>query len=435
MGQCSQGKACEKTCSEVSDKSRQKESSIAEIETASLCSCYLRSQYKQHYCQLRSQYKQHYCQLRSQYKQHYCQLDPSTNITTASLDPSTNSTTASSDPSTNTGSSITTGLDYRNKDLDMSQRLELWLAAKGKTPSTVRTAIKHTKECDHPKQEKVKSRRSMPATCTQPIETDEPVVYSKEAEDVDLIDAKHHGKSRVTTLMEDMLTDCLTLLDTDCPVDNMKQWLSDACGRNPRILQCAKYWICKARMAALEGRSQDDIIECYELAVQHGAQPIEEIRSALEEFVGAPSPFWHDGNKPDVALPSSSDTEMDLVSKELSGMGYRELHNNKMETEMSASSSNIRYCVSKTPLFNRIHKVFGENAAITPISIVTPVRRSVRLEQLSATKPPGSFQSHDVCVSSLGELPVEEMDGFIYKPNKTLQAEFDAVMEVDEKLG
>ncbi|XP_077984822.1 cytoskeleton-associated protein 2-like [Glandiceps talaboti] len=358
-----------------------------------------------------------------------------------------------------------TSLDYNDKQLDMGKRLELWLAAKGKTPSKYSNVIKIDEKLKK-KKKKLRSRRSMPAIRQPPVYTAEDEgpqkQYSLEAEDIGRHGAMKCGwKKKVMGNLDAMLNDCLTLIDTDCPVEPVKEWLSSVCGKNLMMLKCAKYWICKAKIIIRDSGNQHEVIDCFEMAIQHDAEPIEEIKAALVDFVNGsessiPAP-QHSLLTPTVGqqgsplLPPTTTSlidescsslqathtprpfpePVDLPNSHLLRGSVRQSFDNDSNMEnLLLPSSGIKYCVSKTPLFSRNQKGFVGKSALTPMAVVTPVRRSVRLEQSSATKV-GATRSHDTCVNSLWELTPIEMKGFIYKPNKALEAEFDTVVEVD----
>ncbi len=60
--------------------------------------------------------------------------------------------------------------------------------------------------------------------------------------------------------------------------------------------------------------------------------------------------------------------------------------------------------------------------------MITPVRRSVRLENRRSFLP-DNLKDHDVCVSSLEDLPADAPTEFILRYNRALEGEFDGEMD------
>ena len=70
--------------------------------------------------------------------------------------------------------------------------------------------------------------------------------------------------------------------------------------------------------------------------------------------------------------------------------------------------------ISKSPRFKA---TFGK-------SVLTPVRRSVRLERVS-TQHPSVLQEHDLTVRKLEELPENVQNNLLFKPNFAVNAELN----------
>ncbi|XP_002736600.2 uncharacterized protein LOC100374176 [Saccoglossus kowalevskii] len=342
------------------------------------------------------------------------------------------------------------GEDYRNKNLEMSKRLELWLAAKGKTPSKYRNLIGFDSKLTAVQRRQAYTRQG----CTMATDS----LDDSRMTAVYLADGGNDARKEALCVLEDTLDDCFTLLESECPVSKVKEWLSSICGRIPLALQSAKYWICRAKIAEMDSDDIHDVIECYEMAVKHGAEPIKDITTALTEFVLKTNTNKNKENQlsdteenedlfaktqplsPQLteAGPLLQSMEADPLSPELIGplsprlaghaldsaadigsgpspkmlkltppASASELITNVGKTkDMSVPerpSSTVKYCISKTPLFNRLHRAYGERVPITPVAVITPVRRSVRLDRPNSSLP-AALQGHDVCVNSLSQL-------------------------------
>ena len=68
-------------------------------------------------------------------------------------------------------------------------------------------------------------------------------------------------------------------------------------------------------------------------------------------------------------------------------------------------------------MFCRFKATFGK-------AVLTPVRRSVRLEHASAQHP-SVVQEHGLTVRTLGELPEEIRQDVLYKPNFAVRTELN----------
>lgn len=75
-------------------------------------------------------------------------------------------------------------------------------------------------------------------------------------------------------------------------------------------------------------------------------------------------------------------------------------------------------------LIKRIEIVFCRFKATFGKPVLTPVRRSVRLERASAQHP-SVVQEHGLTLRTLGELPVHIQQEVLFKPNFAVRAELN----------
>ncbi|XP_032869954.1 cytoskeleton-associated protein 2-like isoform X6 [Amblyraja radiata] len=276
-------------------------------------------------------------------------------------------------------SSITKTL--KGKD-ERRKQLEEWLASKGKTykrppmPTPLKKVLKSVKknlECSF--------------------------LEALEEEQKSLADRVHH-----------MLNDCMKLLERG----SSPEQVSEALRNVPDGEKFAKYWICQAHLLELTG-TMEAIIALFEQAVHSGAEPVEELRSALvETIMRNVNSHTSCTEKEDVktegfeesAVATPRTTVVESLFSKIDGRG----------------SSMIKYRVTATPQVLRTNQLQSkiQSYGKQDLKFLTPVRRSVRIEHVSAWHPE-MLREHDCCVASLNELLDEdEAETFVYRENKAL---------------
>ncbi|XP_076989809.1 cytoskeleton-associated protein 2-like isoform X2 [Tamandua tetradactyla] len=202
------------------------------------------------------------------------------------------------------------------------------------------------------------------------------------------------------------LTECLQLIEGGVLSKEVLTILSGI----PEAEKFAKFWICKAKLMAHKGTF--DVIGLYEEAIRNGATPIQELREVVLNIL-------QDPNRTTEAAETNTSTE-ELVEK--------------MESGKSCLSPKEREQVTATPLITKAeqNRHPGIKLQVAPIprvaglpevpdmKLITPVRRSARIER-AAARYPEVLQEHDVVVASLDELlEVEETECFIFRKNDAL---------------
>ncbi|XP_060043240.1 cytoskeleton-associated protein 2-like isoform X1 [Erinaceus europaeus] len=204
--------------------------------------------------------------------------------------------------------------------------------------------------------------------------------------------------------IDSTLTECLQLIEGGVHCNEISSILSSI----PEAEKFAKFWICKAKLLARKGTF--DVIGLYEEAIKNGATPIQELR----EFVFN---ILQDLNRTTEGITSES-----LVAE--TNIASIEELTNQMDPE------NVREEVLATPQIKHNHS--GIKLQIAPIprksgmpevqdmKLITPVRRSVRIERV-VSRYPEILQEHGLVVASLNELlDVEETDCYIFRKNEAL---------------
>ncbi|XP_032033539.1 cytoskeleton-associated protein 2-like isoform X2 [Hylobates moloch] len=218
----------------------------------------------------------------------------------------------------------------------------------------------------------------------------------------------------LSSKINNTLTECLNLIEGGVPSDEILNILSSI----PEAEKFAKFWICKAKLLASKGTF--DVIGLYEEAIKNGATPIQELRKVVLNIL-------QDSNRTTEGITSDS-----LVA-ETSRTSVEELAK-KMESVKSFLSPKEREQVTATPRIAKAekHDYPGIKLQIGPIpringmpevqdmKLITPVRRSSRIER-AVSRYPEMLQEHDLVVASLDELlEVEETKCFIFRRNEAL---------------
>ncbi|XP_054979367.1 cytoskeleton-associated protein 2-like [Sorex araneus] len=210
------------------------------------------------------------------------------------------------------------------------------------------------------------------------------------------------------------LTECLQLIERGILSNELFTILSSI----PEAEKFAKFWICKAKLMASKGTF--DVIGLYEEAIKSGAMPIQELREFVFKILQNP-------NEPTKALTDeNSVTKTDITSIE-------EL-TEKVECGRSCLSPKRREEVIATPQIRKAEPNghTGIKLQVAPVpringmpevqdmKLITPVRRSARIER-ALSQYPDMLQEHDVVVSSLDDLlDVEDTEYFIFRKNEAL---------------
>ncbi|XP_043459905.1 cytoskeleton-associated protein 2-like isoform X1 [Prionailurus bengalensis] len=227
-------------------------------------------------------------------------------------------------------------------------------------------------------------------------------------------DEEKKAQLELSNKINNTLTECLQFIERDILSNEVFTILSSI----PEAKKFAKFWICKAKLLASKGTF--DVIGLYEEAIRNGATPIQELREVVLNIL-------QDTNRTTEGVTSdSSVAETNITSIE-------ELAN-KTESEKSCLSLKEREQVTGTPQITKaeqdnhpgiklqvapIPRISGI-AEVHDMKLITPVRRSARIER-AVSRYPEMLQEHDLVVASLNELlEVEETECFIFRKNEAL---------------
>ncbi|XP_048208324.1 cytoskeleton-associated protein 2-like isoform X2 [Perognathus longimembris pacificus] len=176
------------------------------------------------------------------------------------------------------------------------------------------------------------------------------------------------------------LKECLQLIEEGVPSHEVFTIISSI----PEAEKFAKFWICKAKLLA--NKDNFDVIGLYEEAIKSGAAPIQELREFVLNILQDPNRTIEEEKQ--LATPHVTKTEQD-------------------------SLAGIKLQIAPLPRLNGMPEV-------QDMKLVTPVRRSARIER-AVSRYPEMLQEHHLLVASLDELlEVEATDCFIFRRNEAL---------------
>ncbi|MXQ82579.1 hypothetical protein E5288_WYG009727 [Bos mutus] len=210
------------------------------------------------------------------------------------------------------------------------------------------------------------------------------------------------------------LTECLQLIERGVLSNEVFAILSSI----PEAEKFAKFWICKAKLLASKGTF--DVIGLYEEAIRNGATPIQELREVVLNIL-------QDRNRTTEGMTSNSlvaETNItsieELAKKTESGascLSPKESEQMSVTPQITKSEQDghpgIKLQIAPIPRINGMPEV-------QDMKLITPVRRSARIER-AVSRYPEMLQEHDLVVASLNELlEVEETECFIFRKNEAL---------------
>nr|XP_054754131.1 cytoskeleton-associated protein 2-like [Lytechinus pictus] len=317
-----------------------------------------------------------------------------------------------------TAATLVTPVQTKTK-LDMKERLDQWLIAKGKTPSRFHNFLGYESSMQHTPLGNYQRRRS----CTP-----------------------HHGKDRRDTPGKgtqrtdgapghDTMKECLEMLEEGCPLEVMSIWLDGVVTKAPLIQQSAGYWLCRAKIA--EKKSGDQAAtECLFEAAEFNPEPLKDILDTLatyklklkmsleeksEETSSTNSPLRHS---------PCLDIQTPVAHLEFEDEDLNQSSNGEGGERPGDSHLSIKYSLKEsTPYFARIHQTTGDFPP-TSCLLVTPVRRSARLDNkrrsvaclgTQLTRTPAVEDCMDSMSQVAANFPSAQL---ILRPNRALNEEF-----------
>ncbi|XP_034349774.1 cytoskeleton-associated protein 2-like isoform X1 [Arvicanthis niloticus] len=208
------------------------------------------------------------------------------------------------------------------------------------------------------------------------------------------------------------LTECLKLIEEGVLPNEIFAIVSSI----PEAEKFAKFWVCKAKLLASKGTF--DAVGLYEEAVQKGATPIQELQEILNILQDTSRSIEAVTSDTSAAGTNTTSAE-ELAKKKDSEQPCPSL----TEREWAAGAPRIPVAEWNNPGIKLqvapIPRICGM-PEVQDMKLITPVRRSARIERTVA-RYPEMLQEHDVVVASLDELlGVDKTECFVFRENEAL---------------
>ncbi|XP_053520487.1 cytoskeleton-associated protein 2-like isoform X2 [Artibeus jamaicensis] len=211
------------------------------------------------------------------------------------------------------------------------------------------------------------------------------------------------------------LTECLQLIERGVLSNEVFTVLSSI----PEAEKFAKFWICKAKFLASKGTF--DVIGLYEEAIRSGATPIQELRDVVLNILQDPN-RTRDGITSNSVVAETHIISTEELARDMES-GRKSCLSPKHREQFPATPQitetgegdhpGIKLQVAPIPRISGMPEV-------QDVKLITPVRRSARIER-AVSRYPEMLQDHDLVVSSLNELlEVEETECFVFRKNEAL---------------
>lgn len=222
------------------------------------------------------------------------------------------------------------------------------------------------------------------------------------------------GQLELSNKINSTLTECLQLIERGVLSNELYTILSGI----PEAEKFAKFWICKAKLMASKGTF--DVIGLYEEAIKSGATPIQELREFVFKILQNPSEITKAPTN-DNSVAETNRTSIEELTKEMESRKSDLCPEERVEVTATPtvtkaeldSHAGIKLQVAPIPRVNGMPEV-------QDMKLITPVRRSARIER-AVSRYPEMLQEHNMVVSSLDDLlAVEDTEYFIFRKNEAL---------------
>ena len=303
------------------------------------------------------------------------------------------------------------------------EQLRSWMIAKGKDPSNL---------CGFKPAKTVLTPVNSPAKYTSATSGQWPTLREEDFCD------------ELSILINQTMREAQSCLEKDCsPLEVHSQLI--AFKKNVPIAEkYASFWITLSQVYQKLNKDKNDIIKLFETAIEFKAQPENHIKTALKDFVEnklteSPPKSLSTSNKERLNLPLNKTDSITLSSPATSlssfGIfGFKTIPVSPLVTGESPSSMvRLRMVPRSSPIFKKM--VSRKALPVDVNAIVTPVRRSKRIESLKWSYPKG-LVSKETCVSNPSELVKtlqsnkETSGDFIFEPNSALGDDFSDIQKV-----
>ncbi|XP_035299134.1 cytoskeleton-associated protein 2-like isoform X1 [Cricetulus griseus] len=216
----------------------------------------------------------------------------------------------------------------------------------------------------------------------------------------------------LSSKINNTLTECLRLTEEGVFPNEIFNILSSI----PEAEKFSKFWVCKAKLLASKGTF--DAIGLYEEAIKNGAAPMQELLEILN-IPQDPSRSTEAVTSGSSAAGTNVTSVEELAKEDDSGQPCLPLTEREQIvatpqiTAEEWDNPGIKLQIAPVPRICGVPEV-------QDMKLITPVRRSARIEQ-AVTRYPEMLQEHNVVVASLNELlEVDKTEYFVFRENEAL---------------
>nr|XP_002126212.1 cytoskeleton-associated protein 2 [Ciona intestinalis] len=244
-------------------------------------------------------------------------------------------------------------------------------------------------------------------------------------------------QDEISILMKHAMQEATDCLNENCSPTEVHQRLVEFREKIPSAEQHAIYWITMAAVYEKLGKSNDEILNVYETAVDLDAQPLEQLKVALNEFISKPPKMditpSYSINEQGTSSPTTISQRTSPIRGQVFQTPIKSSHPPSPLVAGSPSSViKLRMISKSSPVFKQI--LLKRALPLTTSAIVTPVRRSKRIENASS-KYPQYVRPHHPCITNpqdLLESMNKEMEScdFVFDENKALGEDYADVSTI-----
>jgi len=308
--------------------------------------------------------------------------------------------------------------EWQNKELSIRERLDMWLAHKGNTIKKPFVTIRKTP---------AKRRRSnapyndeeVALNTTFTLESDD---ENEADDDVRRIEKKIPQMNDLEkSVVEESLQELMERVNKPSEIDTVQEELDLILSTSPGVVRLASFWIVRSRLAAIKD-NVDRVICLLEQANAFDAQPQSIIRDEIckyleqlkkEQLQNQTEPL------PETSMNPAGDNDV-AVNKALKTPSKRVTFAESQQ-HVVFQSSLIKFCLLEcTPFRKKLKSSLGRQ-------ILTPVRRSGRIDKFESKLPP-VVQSHVPTASSPRQFAENIKAGEVYfLPNLNVPSKWNEV--------
>ena len=309
------------------------------------------------------------------------------------------------------------------------EQLRAWMIGKGKDPSSL---------CGFKPAKVVQTPTDSPASDDK---TNCQVTQWPSLREEDFCD-------ELSVLVNQTMKEAKACLEKECVISDVHAQLLAFKEKVPIAEKHASFWLTLAMVYKKLQKSESDIISLFQKAIEHNAAPIDDVKSALKEFVETQLSKPEAPN--DLVTSTQLTSESKLETEAKCHIEPSQCFDESIETniplapitvalsplvtaETPSSVIKLRMVPRSSPNFK---KIIARKALPKHINgIVTPVRRSKRIENFKWHYPKGLIDQETCIANALdlvegGESAENLSKDFVFNPNKALGDDYSDISKV-----